>query len=203
MPLAEHEVHRVLEHVDVLETVAHAVLRGARAERDREVDVARAHAGERLLRLEQRHRQLDRGMSRREARDGHRHQRRRGRLEGGQAQPPAAQAGDRLELGLGLGEPGEDGLGVADDGLARLRQPHPAGAALDEHRPGLALERGDLLGDGRLREGEGVGGGGERALEGDLAEDAHAANVEHQKSLYELQATFICTDGDPPPQSCS
>ena len=98
---------------------------------------------------------------------------------------PAAQAGDRLELGLGLGELGEDPLGVAHDRLAGVGQPHPARAALDEHGAGLALERGDLLGDGGLRERERVGGGGERAAEGDFAEDAHAADVEHQCNLYQ------------------
>ncbi len=72
---------------------------------------------------------------------------------------------------------------MADDDLAGLREAHAARAALDEDGPGLALERGDLLGDGGLGEGEGLGGGGEGALERDLAEDAHAADVEHQSSL--------------------
>ena len=51
-------------------------------------------------------------------------------------------------------------------------------------RAGLALERGDLLRDGRLRERERLGGGGERAARGDLPQDAHAADIEHQRSLY-------------------
>ena len=72
---------------------------------------------------------------------------------------------------------------MADDGLAGLGQPHAARAALHEHGAGLALERGDLLGDGGLGEGERLGCGGERAAEGDLAQDAHAADVEHQRIL--------------------
>ena len=76
-----------------------------------------------------------------------------------------------------------DRVGVAHERLARLGQPHAARAALHEDGPGLALERGDLLRDGGLREGEGLRGGGEGALDGDLAEDAHAADVEHELSL--------------------
>ena len=66
-----------------------------------------------------------------------------------------------------------------------------AHAALDERRPGLALERGDLLRDGGLGEGERLGGGGERAALGDLAQDSHAANVKHQQSLYRSCQSFI------------
>ena len=75
---------------------------------------------------------------------------------------------------------------MADDGLAGVGQPDAARAALDEHGAGLALERGDLLGDGGLGEGERLGRGGERAPEGDLAQHAHAADVEHQCILYQL-----------------
>ena len=116
--------------------------------------------------------------------DRERHQRRGGGLERGQAQPAAAQAGDRLQLGLGLAEAGEDRVGVADERLAGLGQPDSARVALDERAAGLALERGDLLRDGGLREGEGLGGGRERAADGDLPEHPHAANVKHQKNLY-------------------
>ncbi len=73
---------------------------------------------------------------------------------------------------------------MADHRLAGLGQADAAGAALDEHGAGLALQRGDLLGDGGLGEGEGLGRGGERATGGDLAQHAHAADVEHQRILY-------------------
>ena len=52
-------------------------------------------------------------------------------------------------------------------------------------RAGLALERRDLLRDGGLREGQRLGGGGERAADRDLAEDPHAADVKHQSILYQ------------------
>jgi len=91
----------------------------------------------------------------------------------------AVQAGDRLELALGRGQPGEDRVGMADEGAARLRHAHPAGAALDERGARLALERRDLLGDRRLRVGERLGRRREGALRGDLAEDSEALDVEH------------------------
>jgi hypothetical protein len=126
--------------------------------------------------------------------DGHRHQRGGGRLERGQPQAPAAQAGDRLQLGLGLAQAGEDGLGVAHERLAGLRQAHPARVALDQHGAGLAFQGGDLLGHGRLGEGERLRGGREGAADGDLAQHAHAADVEHQLSLYEVVGNVICAD---------
>ena len=66
----------------------------------------------------------------------------------------------------------EDDVGVAHERVTGLGQPHAARVAVDEDRPGLAFERGDLLGDGRLGVGERVGGGGERPARGDLAQDA-------------------------------
>ena len=115
-----------------------------------------------------------------EAGDGERHDRRGRRLEGGEAQAAAAQPGQGFQLGLGLGELGEDGVRVADHRRAGLRQPHAARGALDEDRAGLPLERRDLLRHGGLGEGQRLCRSGERAALGDLPEHAHAADVEHQ-----------------------
>ena len=123
--------------------------------------------------------------------DRERHQRGGGGLERGEPQAAAAEAGDRLQLRLGLGEAGEDGVGVADERLAGLGEPDPARVALDERAAGLALERGDLLRDGGLREGERLGGGAERAADRDFSEHAHAANVKHQNLLYHAQQKVI------------
>ena len=161
------------------------------AERQRELELAALQPRQRVLGLGERQRQLDGGMALPEGRDGERHQRRAGRLEGGHAQAPAAQAGDRLELRLGLGQPAEDRLGVADQRAARVGEADAAHAALDERRPGLALERGDLLRDGGLGERQGLGGGGERAALGDLAQDPHAADVKHQRAYTQpVEASF-------------
>ena len=80
---------------------------------------------------------------------------------------------------------------MADERVARVGQADAAHAALDERGAGLALERRDLLRDGGLRERQRLGGGRERAVLGDLAEDPHAADVEHQRSLYRTPRTFI------------
>ena len=88
-------------------------------------------------------------------------------------------------------EAGEDRVGVADERLAGLGQADAARVALDERAAGLALERGDLLRDGGLREGEGLGGGAERAADRDLSEHAHAADVKHQHNLYHRQQKVI------------
>ena len=83
-----------------------------------------------------------------------------------------ADAESELEAiaGLRVGEAREDRVGVADERAAGIGEPDPAGRAVDERRARLALERGDLLGDGRLGVGEGIGGGGEGAALGDLPE---------------------------------
>ena len=137
---------------------------------------SRLSAGPRLGGLE---RELDRRVALAEAGDRLGHDRRPGAGEGGQAQAPAAQAGDGLELGLGVGQAREDRVGVLDQRAARVGQAHAARVALDERRAGLALEGGDLLGDRGLRVGQRVGGGGERPACGDLSQHAHSADVEH------------------------
>jgi DNA-binding transcriptional LysR family regulator len=103
--------------------------------------------------------------------------------------------GDRLQLRLGLGEPREDRLGVADDGLAGFGQADAACAALHEHRSGLALQRGDLLGDGGLGEGQRLCRRREGPLDGDFAENPHPAYVEHQMSLYEMRQSVVALMG--------
>ena len=48
-------------------------------------------------------------------------------------------------------------LGVLDERLAGVGEPHAAAAAVDERGAGALLERRDLLGDGRLGVRESVG----------------------------------------------
>ena len=98
-------------------------------------------------------------------------------------QPAATQPRDGLELGLGIRETREDHVGVTDERATRLGEPDAARGAVHEPRPGLALEGGDLLADGRLGVGERLGGGGEGAARRDLPEDPETLDVEHQPSL--------------------
>ena len=143
-------------------------------------------------------RQLDPRVALAEAGDRQRHERRARGRERADAQTAPAQAGDRLELGLGVGQPREDDVGVRDERPPGVGQADAAGVALDERRARLALERGHLLGHGGLRVGERLRGRGERAAGGDLAQDAQAADVEHQRSLCQASRRFICAcPGEP------
>jgi hypothetical protein len=74
---------------------------------------------------------------------------------------------------------------VADQHLGGAGQPHAAAVALDHRLADLALERGELLGDGGRRQVQRVGGRGQRPLLGDLPEHAEAAGVDHAEILTE------------------
>ena len=126
-----------------------------------------------------------------ERRDRERHDRGGGGLERGEPQAAAADAVDGLQLGLGLGEPRHDRVGVPHERLARLGEADAARVALHERAAGLALERRDLLADGGLGEAQRLGGGAERAAESDLPEDPHTANVKHQFLLYQALRKVI------------
>ena len=178
MALGQRDVHRVVEQVQ-----AHDAVVGHRSEGDgdveRDVDLAPAQALQGRPRLGGLPCELDRGVAVAEARDRLGHDRRAGARERGQAQTPAAQARDRLELGLGVGQAREDRVGVLDERSPGVGEAHAARIALDERRARLALEGGDLLGDRGLVIRQRVGGGRERAAGGDLAQHAHTADIEH------------------------
>ena len=70
-----------------------------------------------------------------------------------------------------------------DQRAASVGEPDAASPALDELRPGLALQCGDLLRDGGLRVGQRLGGGGEGAPGRDLSQDPHAADIKHEAQL--------------------
>ena len=77
-------------------------------------------------------------------------------------------AQDLVELRRGEVEALRDGVGVGEQGFAGAGEARAAGAAREQLAADLALELGDLVGDGGLGEGEGAGGARERALVGDL-----------------------------------
>jgi len=72
--------------------------------------------------------------------------------------------------------------------------PDAARAALHERRAGLALERGDLLRDGGLRERQRLGRRGERAAHRDLAEGGEELEVEHHGPLWHSPQIIIGHD---------
>ena len=84
---------------------------------------------------------------------------------------------------------------VAQERGAGVGQADAARVALDEERARLALERGDLLGHGRLGVGERFRCGGEGALLCHGAQHAEAANIEHEAILYLRSPFVICADG--------
>src|ERR1035441_4892155 len=95
----------------------------------------------------------------------------------------ATQLADRLELLLGVGEPGEDHLRVTDERAAGVGQANPTGRAIDELGSGVTLERGDLLRDRGLAVAQRSGRGRERPLLGDLLEHAQLLHIQHKLSL--------------------
>ena len=130
-------------------------------------------------------------MARTEVGDRLRDDRRTRGWERGESHPAASHARERLELGLGLGQVGEHGFGVAHERLAGIRQSDAARVALDELGARLALEGGDLLRHRGLGVGQRVSRGGERTLVGDLAEHSHPAHIKHKRSLSLLARSVI------------
>jgi hypothetical protein len=153
---------------------------------DGDLELRRAQHLCRILGLPLDETELDLGVARRELRHRGRQQGRPRRRERGQPHAAAAHARDRLELGLRGRQPGDDHLGVVDQRLAGVREPHAAAAAVDERGAGALLERGDLLRDGGLGVRERVRRGRERPVLGDRFEDAQLLDVEHNPSLSQV-----------------
>ena len=173
----EGEVERVVEQLEAAQAGAEALADALEFEEQDEVELAGPQARRDLLGLALGEGHLDPGVGGAEAGDRLRHQRRAGGREGGGPQAAAAAGGDRRDLVLGRLHLGEDPADVAGQRGAGRGRPDAAAAALDQRRPGFALERGDRLGDGRLRVGEGVGGRREGAVGDDLAEDVEPAHI--------------------------
>src|SRR5438034_1252769 len=79
-------------------------------------------------------------------------------------------------------------LRVAEQELARARGRGAPAEPVEELRAELVLECAHVLGDGRLREGEGLSGAGEAAELGDLHEDLETAQV-HGFSVVERKTS--------------
>jgi len=167
----QRQEHRVLEQRLADEAGRQRIARAGELEQQREVELTGVEPRGDLLGLTLGERQLDLGVLSAEHRDRERHQCRPGGRERCHPQLPAAQAGDRLHVGFGGGEPAEDPLGVRQQRRARGREPHAARQALDQRDPRLGLQCRDLLRDRGLRVGQLLGGSGDRTLLGDLDEN--------------------------------
>jgi len=150
---------------------------------EREISVTTADVPEGCFGIECMDVELDGGEAKAKGAQGGGHEGRERRRESGEADRAGAEAGEVVQRGLGGGEAGEDVDGVGDEHAAGFGEAHAAAAAMDEREPGLAFELGDLLGHCGLGEGERVGGAGERAVAGDLAQHEEATDVEHQPDV--------------------
>ena len=63
------------------------------------------------------------------------------------------------------------------------REHEPAAPALGDRLAHLALERGELLGDGRRRQVQRLRRRGDRAVVGERSQDAQPADVDHAGDL--------------------
>ena len=167
----------VLEHGRELELLAQCA--GGRLDvvHDRQVQLAALQARARFLGLHLHDVQLDLGMARVEGLDGRGHQGRPRALEGRQAQAPGARLEVCGQVTLGVGDAAQDRVGVGEQDLAGLGRARPLAVAFDQHGPRLALERGDLLADRRLRVGERIRRGGEGAALRQLSKDRQPLGI--------------------------
>ena len=107
----------------------------------------------------------------------------RGGLEGGEPHGPgdaAERAGGQLRLG-GL-DAVEQLARVARQDAPRLGQAHAAARTLEQDGARLALQRGELLGDGARRVVERPRGGVDRPARLQLAQDPQPPEVEHRQA---------------------
>lgn len=125
-----------------------------------------------------------------QARDGSGHEARERARERTDAQARGIPSGDRRELSIGNQEALSDRVCVSEQDLALGRQPEAAGTALEQLRADLAFEQGDLIGDGRLREGQLARRAGEGSLMGNRAESEHAPRI-HRPSLSNRQNDYL------------
>ena len=112
------------------------------------------------------------------ARDRRRHQRgqRAGEAADAQRAPVVAELG---ELGVGQRQALGHGVRVIERDRPRVGQRETPGPAVQQPRAELALERGHLLGHGRLGQRQLARGGGERAGVRDGAEGEQPARIQH------------------------
>ncbi len=182
MVCLQREVDDVLEQVRALERGVLRVGRERVLLGEGDVELAELERGQAVLRLEVAGRDVEVGVLLREGGDRRREQHAVRARERGAAEHAGDVRRRAFERGLGGLELAQDALGAGHELLPGRREAAGAAVALEQLDAGLALERLQLLGDRRSGVAERVGGGGDRAAGGELAQDAEAADVEHCES---------------------
>jgi hypothetical protein len=121
------------------------------------------------------------GMGRGQGGEGSRDDRVRGGVEGGHPDGAADAGGRGVQVGPGLLEPLQDGLGVLDESLGGRGQPDAAARSFEQRYAGFGFQHAELLGDGRRGIGEGVGNGGEGAAVLELPQQPEPVQVQHAR----------------------
>ncbi len=148
-------------------------------DRDREIRLSVEHHRQALVALGVPYAYPDVGLRSGEQLDGRGQHFRDARGEGGDRDLARRPARVRRELRLGALQLGEDGVRVGEQDLPGGGQPHAPAAASQQRVPGLVLQRGELLGDGRGREIERGGRGGHRTVVRHGPQDAQPPGVDH------------------------
>ena len=147
-----------------------------------EIDVAERQRGQRLLGLGLDELAAQLGRRAGEVPDrGHGEAERDG-LEGGDARrgPATRPAAAAASSASARSARSSSALGVPDEDQRGVREAYAAARALQQRDTGLALEHGQLLGDGGRREAERIGDRGDRAARVELVQQAQPPEVEHR-----------------------
>jgi len=146
---------------------------------DGQVELVGDQAGERGLRFAFGHLGPHGGVGLGQDGEGGRDDRVGGGVEGGDADGAADAGGRGVQVGLGLLEPFEDGLGVLDEAFGGRGQPDAAARAFEQRDAGFGLEHAELLGDGRRGVGQGFSDGGQGAAVLEFAQQPEPVQVQH------------------------
>jgi hypothetical protein len=103
-------------------------------------------------------------------------------LERRDPSPARHRSRGRGQLGLRDLGPLEERPGVTHQHQGGVGQPDAPPGALEQRQPRLALEHGELLGDGRRRELQCVGHRGDRPARMQLVQEAQPAQVKHSQA---------------------
>jgi hypothetical protein len=124
--------------------------------------------------------------------------------ERGDAQRPGDLLGPGVQVGLSALELSQKRVGVRDERAPRIGQREPPALTFEQDNARFTLERRKLLGDGRRREAERLGGRGDGPTLGELTQDSEAFDVQrHMKhSLRVRQEEIAGTERSLPAACC-